>query len=107
MAVIAFKKDKITPVNITGAKNEKGNWCPAFREEDAAIPCDAVASGEAATITLEDGTEAHYSYTVYLAADCPEFTLGQRVKLERANGETRETEVLGFHRYQHQAKLWL
>lgn len=108
MAVITWKEDTITRIHTHNFINEDGEveqrpdtecHCP--------IPCDAEPNGAAQTIMQADGKKTEYSYLVTLHANCPNFQVGERVLLVRGNGERKEGEVLGFHRYQLHAKLWL
>lgn len=94
--------------------------------------CDAEpAQGKASTLTLPDGTRRQYSYVVVMDVDAEPFDVGDhimllththapdmlRVKdktqvLDREQAKVyiqaaREYEVLGFHRYQFQCKLWI
>ena len=72
------------------------------------IPCDAVPAGKANERVFEDGVKRSYSHTIYLKKDCPDFTYGQTIELRYANSDTATRHsVLGFHRYQLQAKVWV
>lgn len=107
MAVITFKEDTITPILTDTFINSDGDPEKLMDQKGEPIKCDAEPNGAAQTITLEDGQKKQYSYTVTLAPDCPSFQVGDRVLLARANGERQEAEVLGFHRYQLHAKMWI
>lgn len=71
--------------------------------------CDIVPAGKANTIAIPDGSVHPYSYTVYnLPQDCLEFRYGDKIKLSfYGKGEGKIFKVLGFHRYQHQCKIWI
>lgn len=71
--------------------------------------CDIVPSGKANTIAIPDGSIQTYSYTIYnLPQDCRDFQYGDEVKLQfYGSGEGKVYKVLGFHRYQHQCKIWI
>ncbi len=68
--------------------------------------CDIVPAGQASTFTFDDGQKEKYSYTVYLSRDCREFKYGERVRINMY-GKKRVFKVVGFQRYQLQAKLWV
>jgi hypothetical protein len=73
--------------------------------------CDAVPAGQANTITLPNGVVLQYSYTIYLPKNVREFHTGEKVKVdffgEGVLEEKKEFVVKGFHRYQHQCKMWV
>ena len=73
--------------------------------------CDAVPAGQANEVTLPDGTVMQYSYSVYLPKGVREFSTGERVRIvffgEGTLQEKKEFTVKGFHRYQHQCKMWV
>lgn len=71
------------------------------------IKCDAVPAGEEDVITYEDGTEAHYSYIIYTDKNCREFFRKDVIKIAFNGCQAREFTVKGFHRYQHQCKIWV
>lgn len=72
------------------------------------IPCDAVPAGRANERVFEDGVKRSYSHTLYLKKECPDFYLGQTISLHyNTDGRTTYHKVLGFHRYQLQAKVWV
>jgi hypothetical protein len=91
-----------------GTFDAKGRPVPGKETWSAEIPCDAVPAGKANERVFDDGVRRSYSHVVYLKKDCPDFVLGQTVKLTYATtGKTTTHKVLGFHRYQLQAKLWV
>lgn len=73
--------------------------------------CDVVPAGEANTITLPDGTQLQYTYTVYLPKRIRHFATGEKVRISFfENGIQqcqKEFSVKGFHPYQHQCKMWI
>jgi len=73
--------------------------------------CDVVPAGQANKITLPDGVELQYSYTIYLPKRTREFHTGEKVRIcfwgKGAPQEKREFVVKGFHSYQHQCKMWV
>ena len=87
-----------------------GNGDPVQGESEwsSPIPCDAVPAGRANERVFEDGVRRSYSHTIYLKKDCPELYFGQTIELRYANSESVSVHsVLGFHRYQLQAKVWV
>lgn len=74
-----------------------------------AYKCDIVPAGKAETIAIPDGTVHPYSYTVYnLPHDCREFQYNDKIRINfHDNSEGKIFSVLGFHRYQHQCKIWI
>jgi len=107
MAVIKVKQDTITRISSDSFINAEGDAERLMDTKEEPVPCDAVPNDAAQVIALEDGQVKQYSYTIKLKPGCPDFALGDRVKLTKANGETKEAEVLGFHRYQLHAKMWI
>lgn len=65
--------------------------------------------GRASTITLPDGKEYRYSYTVYLNVNpALEIRYGDIVELTSQDGKVMgEFEVKGFHRGQLDMKVWV
>lgn len=120
-----------------GSTDSNGNPVESGEHWSEEIPCDAVVAGKANERTFEDGERRAYSYTIYLRADCPDFLLGQSIELRKRdendskvgaspNGlaqpteaefgnmskanvenDSRQYQVLGFARYQLQAKIWV
>ncbi len=95
-------------VRSEGYEDENGDYQKGTEEWVSYCPCDAVPNGKEETIVYDDGTIGKYTYTVYLPPSSREFKAGERVKITFFNS-TKELEfdVLGFHRYQHQCKLWV
>lgn len=72
------------------------------------IPCDAVPAGKSNERVFDDGVKRSYSHTIYFKPDCPELKCGHTIKLKyMTEGKTTFHTVLGFHRYQLQAKAWV
>lgn len=71
--------------------------------------CDIVPSGKANQIAIPDGSVQTYSYTVYnLPQDCREFRYGDKIRINFfGKRDSQVYSVLGFHRYQHQCKIWI
>ena len=107
MAVLEFRKDKVVAICSHSTLNEDGEPEQLSEGRCVEVGCDAVANGQADVIMTDGGKQLRYSYTLYLDANCPNFYVGQLVRLERANGEVQEAQVLGFHRYQLQAIMWI
>ncbi|MDO4157011.1 MAG: hypothetical protein Q4F85_06175 [Prevotella sp.] len=92
-----------------GYKDDNGDYHKGGTEwvEDYK-KCDAVPAGKEDVITYEDGTQSSYSYVVYLGKDCREFHRNDLVRINFFDNKPgTEFSVKGFHRYQHQCKLWI
>ena len=91
-----------------GFYDENGDWHDGKSEWIDVCKCDAVPNGRASTITLPDGTASSYSYTISnLPRDCKEFAYGDTIRIRFYGTKPQQFKVLGFHRYQHQCKLWV
>jgi hypothetical protein len=91
-----------------GSFNASGDPIPGEESWSGEIPCDAVPAGKSNERIFEDGVKRAYSHTIYLKPDCPDFQVGQTITLRYVTeGKTTKHKVLGFHRYQLQAKLWV
>lgn len=92
-------------------EDENGDFHAGEEEWVRLCRCDAVPSGEANRITTPDGVELQYSYTIYLPQKAREFFVGEKVRViffgEGILQEKKEFSVKGFHRYQHQCKMWV
>lgn len=75
-------------------------WIPTDR-------CDAVPSSSVNEKAFEDGVVRRFSYVVYLGRFCHEYVIGDVVRLIASDGTSKDYDVKGFHRYQHQAKMYL
>lgn len=92
-----------------GYEDEKGNYHSGSEEWSRYVRCDVVPAGQAKEIPLPDGTTKPYSYVIHVYdRKCRDFELGELVRLTMF-GKDYETEyeVVGFHRYQHQCKIWV
>lgn len=109
MATISLKPHAIQyQCGADGYEDEDGDYHESSSEWVTINDCDIVPNGEARTIALQDGTQKEYSYTIYLPNNCKEFELGEKVRLIFfGNLSEKEYEVLGFHRYQLQSKMWI
>lgn len=108
MAVLNPKPHRLTYlVTEPGHEDTDGDYHPGESRWEGDIPCDAVPAGKATEREFEDGVVRSYSYTVYLPSDSRTFTTGDRVKVSLLGGIERKFTVKGFHRYQHQCKLWV
>lgn len=109
MAVIDFKPHSLRYLVVTpGYDDDKGDYHPGETHwSEEAIPCNAVPAGKAEEREFEDGKIKSYTYTVTLPALCRTFGIGDMVRITHLGGIEREYEVKGFHRYQHQCKIWI
>lgn len=112
MAVLSLKPHAIQFQNGTeGYEDDNGDYHDGTSVWVTIQDCDIVPNGEAYTITLADGTQKEYNYTIYLKNDCKGFELGEKVRLlffgEGQKEGMKEYQVLGFHRYQLQSKMWI
>lgn len=108
MAILQYRKDKIALyVSTDGYEDELGDYHPGSQILGEYIECDAEPNGSGQIRTFEDGIERAYSYTVHLNPNCPEYTIGDKVRLSLKNGRILDMQVAGFHRYQLKAKLWV
>lgn len=108
MSVLKLKPHKIQ-LYLQGEKyrDENGDWVVSDETLINEECCDVVSSGKANERTFEDGQRKTYSYTIYLDKNCQEYHIGDHVKLLLSTSEAYDFIVLGFERYQMQAKLWV
>lgn len=108
MSVLSLKPHKIQLYKAGQSyRKENGdlvNEQPVFQFEE---PCDVVSSGKASERQFEDGKRKTYSYTIYLDKNCKDYHIGDHVRLILNTGAEYDFIVLGFVRYQMQAKLWV
>ena len=100
LEVVKGHKDRATGDYVKGSETSVERYCK----------CDIVPNGKAEKITLPDGQEESYQYTVYnLPRDCKEFLYGDKIRIRLYGSDTdvREFSVKGFHRYQMQCKIWV
>lgn len=92
-------------------EDENGDFHAGAETWERVCRCDAVPAGQASSITTPDGVELQYSYTIYLPKKTREFLTGEKVRIiffeEGTLQEKKEFSVKGFHRYQHQCKMWV
>lgn len=92
-----------------GSYAANGDWVPGTVASSNRIPCRFEPNGRAETITLPDGTNYRYHYTVYLNPDvpiCPGY--GDTVELFNQCGCSQgDYEVKGVHRYQLGLRVWV
>lgn len=107
MVVLKFKSHRLYYYEQSGYEDENGDY---HKEGTTLNPnpfeCDAVPAGKADERVFEDGVVRKYSFTCYLKPNVREFTIGEKVKLER-QGKTYELTVKGYVPYQHQTKVWV
>jgi len=97
-------------VSETGASyvDENGNKHVGGTTYEKYIKCDVVPAGQANEIDFGDGVLQTYSYTIYVhKKGCRDFALGEKIKFEKDGNLSGEFLVKGFHRYQHQVKIWI
>ena len=92
-----------------GYDDAKGNYHDGGSEWKKYVKCDIVPNGQAKELSMPDGSTKTYSYVIYVYdMKCRDFELGELVRLTVfGKDDKREYEVLGFHRYQHQCKIWV
>lgn len=95
-------------ITSEGYEDDNGDWHEGESSQwSDPIACHAVPAGSANEIVYEDGSVSTYTYTIgRLKADCREFKIGEEVKLY-VDGVERRFTVKGFHRWQHQSKIWV
>ena len=109
MAVLDFNAYRLEYfVEGEGYYDEEGDYHKDEGHWECAGRCNAVPAGANNVITLPDGKEAQFSFTIHIHNPlCREFTYGERLRLTTVNGcEQRNLTVKGFARYQHQAKVY-
>ena len=112
MSVIDFSAHRLTyQIMARGHEDpETGDYVQGETNwSTESYKCDIVPAGRANTIPIPDGSVQDYSYTIYnLPRDCQEFQYGDKIKLQfYGKGDGKIFKVLGFHRYQHQCKIWI
>ncbi len=72
------------------------------------LECDVVPAGQANQKDFGDGVLQTYTYTIYIYdPTCKDFDLGEKIKFKKDDIISGEYIVKGFHRYQHQCKIWI
>lgn len=95
-------------VTSAGYTDEDGNKHPGRTEYVRYLKCDIVPSGPSTERDFGDGVLQSYSYTIYVFdRRCRNFAIGEKVKFEKDGRLSGEFLVKGFHRYQHQCKIWV
>ena len=99
----------LTLVEGEGYDDEKGRYHEGSSEWKRYVKCDVVPAGKAAELPLPDGSTKPYSYTIHVYdRKCRDFRLGEIVRISLfGKDDDTEYEVVGFHRYQHQCKIWV
>lgn len=94
-----------------GSYDENGDWKESSECVSDYIPCRYEPNGgRANTITLPDGKEYRYSYTIYLNVNpCLSIQYGDLLELTSQDGVVigNAFEVKGFHRGQLDMKVWV
>lgn len=91
-----------------GYVDENGNKHPGTTTFEDYIKCDVVPAGQANQRDFGDGILQTYSYTIYVHDKCcKDFMLGETIKFKKNGVLSGEFLVKGFHRYQHQCKIWV
>ena len=107
MSVLDIKPHRLSYlVAGEGYEDENGDYHEGESHWEGEIECDAVPKGAAVEKEFEDGVVRTYSHEVYLPADCRDFCIGDRIRIDLL-GCDREGTVKGFHRYQYQCKMWI
>lgn len=110
MAILDFKPHHLwTCVKTPRWVDENGNSHPGTTTWSRYIKCDIVPAGKAEQRDFGDGVLQTYSYTIYLPTSCRDFALGEQIRLEKYGDYDDQNTYLvkGFHRYQHQCKIWI
>lgn len=113
MPILKMKPHTLEVLNVTaGYEDENGDYHKGTQEWVSLCKCDVVPAGSANKITLPDGVEVQYSYTIYLPKKTRTFKVGEKVRVKffgetDLQDEKKEFVVKGFHAYQHQCKMWV
>ena len=110
MSVLSFKPHHLwTCVTTPKWVDDDGNVHPGSKQWSRYCKCDIVPAGQANTKDFGDGVVQTYAYTIYLPTSCRDFELGEQIRLEKFGkyDESNTYVVKGFHRYQHQCKIWI
>lgn len=105
---------KMTPsylyqgVAQAGYTDSEGNKHPGSIQFEKYLKCDIVPSGPSSQRDFGDGVLQTYSYTIYVFdMSCRNFAIGERIKFKKDGILSGEFLIKGFHRYQHQCKIWI
>ena len=97
-----------TSTEAPGYVDSEGNKHVGVATYSKYIKCDVVPAGQANQKDFGDGILQTYAYTIYVYdKNCRNFSLGEKIKFEKDGGMSKEFIVKGFHRYQHQCKIWI
>ena len=97
-----------TSVTTGGYVDANGNKHPGVTTYSDYIKCDVVPAGQASQRDFGDGVLQTYSYTIYVYdKHCRDFALGEKIKFRKNGNLSGGFIVKGFHRYQHQCKIWI
>lgn len=112
MSILKMKPHMLEVLILTEEyEDENGDFHKGHEEWFGLCKCDVVPAGQANRLTTPDGVELQYSYTIYLPKKTREFRTGEKVRViffcEGTLQEKKEFTVKGFHRYQHQCKMWV
>jgi hypothetical protein len=112
MPILKMKPHILEVLSLTEEyEDENGDFHKGKEEWVEVSKCDAVPAGQANRITLPDGVELQYSYTIHLPKNVREFLVGEKVRVvffcEGTLQEKKQFTVKGFHRYQHKSKMWV
>ena len=88
--------------------DENGNRHAGSTTYKCYVECDIVPAGQANQRDFGDGILQTYAYTIYIYDQCcRDFELGEKIKFKKDGNLSGEFLVKGFHRYQHQCKIWI
>ena len=109
--MVSFRPHKMRIITKgEGYYDSNGDWKEAEESYSDYIACRYEPNGSANTITLPDGKEYRYSYTIYLNVN-PALVIryGDILELTSQDGVVigSEFEVKGFHRGQLDMKVWV
>ena len=111
MGIVSFRPHKMRIITKgEGSYDENGDWNASAASYSDYIVCRYEPNGSANTITLPDGKEYRYSYTIYLNVN-PSLVIryGDILELTSQDGVVigSNFEVKGFHRGQLDMKVWV
>lgn len=111
MGIVSFRPHKMRIITKgEGSYDADGDWIESDASYSKYIACRYEPNGSANTITLPDGKEYRYSYTIYLNVD-PTLVVryGDILELTSQDGVVigSRFEVKGFHRGQLDMKVWV
>lgn len=109
MPVLNMQPSFLWTYDEEGYEDERGNYHKTGSDWKKYVKCDVVPAGQSNEIVLPDGSTRTYSYTIYVYdRKCRDFALGELIRLSILGKEDdTEYEVVGFHRYQHQCKIFV